>query len=299
VRVAAIDVGTNTVRLLVADVRDGEVQPVERGRAITRLGQGVDAGRRLVPEAVVRTVDVIEDFARRAQESGAEAVRIAGTSALRDAADRDAFAALVLERSGSPLEVLPGAEEGRISHLGATLELDDGEYVVCDIGGGSTEVSMRDASVSLDIGSVRLKERCLHTDPPSPDQIDAARSVVDDALGAVGFDVSGTLVGVAGTITTLAAVILGLRTYDHDRVHRSRLSRARVVEWSERLLGMAAADIMALGPVERGRADVLGGGSLILRAVMERWGLDEVLVSERDILDGLVLDLAQRPGPRR
>jgi exopolyphosphatase / guanosine-5'-triphosphate,3'-diphosphate pyrophosphatase len=292
VRVAAVDVGTNTVRLLVADVDGPDVRPVERGREITRLGQGIDASRRFAPEAVDRTIAVVEAFVEHARRAGAERVRIAGTSAVRDAGDRDAFLTHVHERTGLEMDVLTGDDEGRLSYLGATFELDAGAYVVCDIGGGSTELSTSETSVSLDVGSVRLKERCLHTDPPTPSEIDHARTVIDDALDGVALPGDLRLIGVAGTITTLASVVLGLRAYDHDVVHRSMLGAADVAAWSDRLLSMTADDIVALGPVERGRADVIGGGSLILRRVMERWSFVSVLVSERDILDGLVLALS-------
>jgi len=292
-RVAAVDVGTNTVRLLVADVDGRDVTAVDRGREITRLGQGIDAARRFADEAVERTIGAIAAFVDRARTADSERVRIAGTSAVRDAGDRDAFIGLVHERTGVEMDVLEGAEEGRLSYLGATYELDAGEYVVCDIGGGSTELSTRGRSVSLDIGSVRITERCLRDTPPTSDQVADARGAIDEALAVVELGAGLSLVGVAGTITTLASVVLRLQVYDHDRVHRSTLSRSDVAAWSERLLAMTPDEIVALGPVERGRADVIGGGALVLRRVMERWGFDDVLVSERDILDGLVLDLVR------
>jgi exopolyphosphatase/guanosine-5'-triphosphate,3'-diphosphate pyrophosphatase len=292
VRVAAVDVGTNTVRLLVADVDGRNVRAVDRGREITRLGEGIDAARHLAPPAADRTIAVIEAFVVRARAVASERIRLAGTSAVRDAGDRDEFVSRVRERTGLEMDVLTGDEEGRLSYLGATFELDDGNYVVCDIGGGSTELSTSTTSVSLDIGSVRLKERCLRSDPPSDAEIADARDVIDAALMDVGLADDLALVGVAGTITTLASVVLGLETYDHDRVHRSSLTASDVAASSDRLLAMTADDIAALGPVQRGRADVIGGGSLILRRVMERWGFDSVFVSERDILDGLVLDLS-------
>jgi exopolyphosphatase / guanosine-5'-triphosphate,3'-diphosphate pyrophosphatase len=294
-RVAAIDVGTNTVRLLVADAEGAEVHAVDRGRAITRLGQAVDDERRFQQDAIDRTVEAIDGFVARAQMSGAEYIRIVGTSAVRDAVDRDAFAEIVHARTRTSLELLSGADEGRISYLGATFELEAGDYVVCDVGGGSTELSTSDRSTSLDIGSVRLKERCLHGDPPSASEITAARAVVSDALDLVPSGLyDRRLVGVAGTITTLTAVMLGLKTYDSDLAHRSTVTHSSVAEWSERLLAMEAEEIMGLGPVERGRADVIGGGALIVRSVMERWGFGEMLVSERDILEGLVLDLVEK-----
>lgn len=293
-RVAALDVGTNTVRLLVADVEGSSALDVERDHDITRLGQGVDASGRLHADAIVRTADAIERFVRTARAVGAEHVRIAGTSALRDAGDRDTFVELVRERTGIELELLMGDHEGRLSYLGATKDFRPGDYAVCDIGGGSTELSTAETSVSLDIGSVRLSERFLRGDPPANTEIRAARAVVDEQLRGVSLPDSATLVGVAGTITTVAALVLGLREYDSSVVHGAVLSRSDVASMSERLLSMTASDIVALGPVERGRADVIGGGSLILSAVMERWSFDQVLVSERDILDGLVGDLAQK-----
>jgi exopolyphosphatase / guanosine-5'-triphosphate,3'-diphosphate pyrophosphatase len=291
VRVAAVDVGTNTVRLLVADVDREGMHRVAHDRRITRLGQGVDADRRLAPAAIDRTIDAIDSFVRRASELDAR-VRIVGTSAARDAANADAFARLVNERTGLEFEVISGAEEGRTSYLGATTGLPSDDYVVCDIGGGSTELSTLDDAASLDIGSVRLKERCLRSDPPTSAEIETAVAAIDRALEDV--QVRGRLVGVAGTNTTLAAIVLGLRSYDSDRVHHAELVRDDVVEWSHRLLAMRADDIVALGPVERGRADVIGGGALILASIMKRFDFENVLVSERDILDGLVLDLAQK-----
>ncbi len=296
-RLAAVDIGTNTVRLLVADVTGGDLVVVDRDRAITRLGQAVDARGRLDEAAMSRTLEVAQGFVERARAQGAERVRVAGTSALRDAGDSERFARSLRDAVGAELELLTGEVEGRLSHLGATTGLPAGDHVVCDIGGGSTELSTSSASASLDIGSVRLTERFLRGDPPSASDVAAARAFVDHALSASELRfVEGEriLIGVAGTITTVAALALGLRTYDRDRVHHAKISRADVCDWSERLLRKTADEIVALGPVERGRADVVGAGALILRAVMERWEHVEVLVSETDILDGLVLDLAQR-----
>lgn len=294
-RVAAVDVGTNTVRLLVADVEAGTVHVVDRGREITRLGEGIDAARRFAPRAVDRTISVIERFVGLARDARCERVRIAGTSAVRDAADRDHFLRLVHERTGLEMDVLSGSDEGTLSYLGATFELDDGAYVVCDIGGGSTELSTATRSVSLDVGSVRLTERFLPSVPPTDAELDAARAfVVEQLAGAEPAVPAGTrLVGVAGTITTLAAVVLGLRTYDHDRVNRAVLRRHDVIRTTERLATMTPDQIIALGPVEAGRADVIAGGATVLCVVMESLRFDEVLVSERDILDGLVLDLVR------
>ena len=293
-RAAAVDIGTNTVRLLVADVDGTKLVDIVRDRAITRLGQGVDAERRLDREAMRRTLDAVARFVGRAKALGAERVRVAGTSALRDAGDRDRFATLLDQATGVLLEFLSGAEEARLSMLGATIGLPAGRYVVCDIGGGSMELSSSSASVSLDVGCVRLRERFLHDDPPSTEQTGAARAFVMETLGGAAralLDADGALVGVAGTTTTLAALVLGLDAYDRDLVHHATIERSDVERWSERLLAMTVDEIVAAGPVERGRADVLAAGVLILRCVMERFDHSRVLVSESDILDGLVLDL--------
>ena len=294
-RVAAVDVGTNTVRLLVADVEADTVHVVDRGREITRLGQGIDAARRFAPEAADRTIDAIERFVQRARDAGSERIRIAGTSAVRDAGDRDGFLRLVRARTELEMEVLSGADEGRLSYLGATCELDDGTYLVCDIGGGSTELSTASRSVSLDVGSVRLTERFLRTVPPTDAELAAARDFVVEQLTGAELEVAADarLIGVAGTITTVAAVVLGLRTYNSDRVHRAVLRRADVVRATERLASMTPEQIVGLGPVEPGRADVISGGATVLCVVMDELAFDEVLVSESDIMDGLVLDLVR------
>src|SRR5688572_23636423 len=182
-RAAAVDIGTNTVRLLVADVDDTKLGVIERDRAITRLGQGVDADRRLDPTAVRRTLDAAIRFVERAKELGAECVRVAGTSALRDAGDRDDFVSALERGTGVRLELLSGAEEARLSLLGATADLPDGRYVVCDIGGGSTELSTVEASVSIDVGSVRVTERFLLDDPPTSAQVASATDHVVRKLG--------------------------------------------------------------------------------------------------------------------
>jgi exopolyphosphatase/guanosine-5'-triphosphate,3'-diphosphate pyrophosphatase len=298
-RRAAVDIGTNTVRLLVADVRSPDVPPaaVLRDLEITRLGQGVDAQRRLDPEAGRRTLEAVARFVEAARSAGAWNVRVAGTSVLRDAADRDAFAAAVRERTGVELEVLTGDQEGSLAFRGATLGISPGPFVVCDIGGGSTELVREGAAWSLDVGSVRLRERCLRSDPPLEAEIASAAAVVDACLDAVALEGSETLVGVAGTITTLAALHLGLERYDHDRVHGTRLPAADVRRWAERLLAMRVEEVRQAFPiVPAGRADVIGAGVLILREVMDRWGYGEVVSSERDILDGLVLDAERRAG---
>jgi exopolyphosphatase/guanosine-5'-triphosphate,3'-diphosphate pyrophosphatase len=289
--VAALDVGTNTVRLLVSDEH---LKDVDRGQRITRLGKGVDATGRLDPDAVARTLDAIATFVVRARELGAERIRIGGTSALRDAANGDEFLTAVRDATGLDVEILSGEAEGRCAYAGATSWLEDGAYVVCDIGGGSTELITSAKSVSVDVGSVRLKERFFTSDPPAAADVEAARAFVHEAITAgAGHVGREQLVGVAGTITTLTALVLGLKVYDSARVHGARITRAQVEEWSARLLSTSAADIAAIGPVQPGRADVIGAGSLILSVVMDVLRMDDVLVSERDILDGLVADLVR------
>lgn len=294
-RLAAVDVGTNTVRLLVAD--EGSVQ-VERDQRITRLGRGVDASGALDGESIGRTLRAVEGFVERARTLGAEVVRIAGTSALRDAANRDAFTAAVHHATGVEVEVLDGRTEGRLAYNGATSWLPDGDYVICDIGGGSTELITRVDTVSIDVGSVRLRERFVRFDPPTFEEVAKAREAIAEALhGAVGeLSLTGRerLVGVAGTITTLAALELGLESYDPERVHGASLSAETVASWSDRLNQLTVADVKLLGSVEEGRADVLGMGVLLLSEVMRALDAHELVASERDILDGLVLDLAER-----
>ncbi len=289
-RVAAIDIGTNTVRLLV---RDGD-ETVARDSRITRLGEGVDASGELGAEPMQRTLDVVRAFVERARDVGAERIRIAGTSALRDARNRAAFADRVVQECGVPLEVLEGAEEGRLAYAGATSWLGGGEFLVCDIGGGSTELIAATDVVSADIGSVRVRERYLEGDPPSPESIDRARTSIPGIL--VGLNVPkrfklGQLVGVAGTITTIAALDAGLDEYDHDVVHGYRLRRDGVAKWAEKLNRLRVDEIRELGPVAPGRADVIGAGALVLEAVVDVLQRESVLVSEHDILDGLVADL--------
>jgi exopolyphosphatase/guanosine-5'-triphosphate,3'-diphosphate pyrophosphatase len=290
VRVAAVDVGTNTVRLLVRD--NGE--PVARDSRITRLGQGVDASGELGAVPMQRTLEVVRTFVEQARGAGAERIRIAGTSALRDAKNRSDFADQVRQACGLPLEVLEGGEEGRLAYLGATTWLGDGEFVVCDIGGGSTELITAHDVVSADIGSVRVRERYLEGDPPTAASVDRARTAILGifvGLNAPSRFERGRLVGVAGTITTIAALDTGLEVYDHDVVHGYRISREGVVRWADELNRLTAEEIRGLGPVAPGRADVIGAGALVLEAVVTVLRRESVLVSERDILDGLVADL--------
>jgi exopolyphosphatase / guanosine-5'-triphosphate,3'-diphosphate pyrophosphatase len=310
VRVAAIDCGTNSLRLLIADVdpRAGRLAEVDRRMEIVRLGQGVDATGRLAPEALARTLAALSGYARLLAAGQVRAVRMVATSATRDAANAADFAREVTAVLGVPPEVLSGAEEAALSFHGATAELpaDGGPYLVVDIGGGSTEFVLGHAgsgpaggstAISVDIGCVRLTERHLHADPPTAAQIAAAGADVDAALDTVAAvvhpDRAATLVGLAGSVTTLAGLALGLPRYDPARIHHSRLTAAQVAALTASLLAQTRAQRAALPVMHPGRVDVIGGGALVLDHVLRRFGFAEVLVSEHDILDGIAWSLAQ------
>jgi exopolyphosphatase/guanosine-5'-triphosphate,3'-diphosphate pyrophosphatase len=299
-RLAAIDVGTNSVRLYVAEAAGERFRQLDRDLIITRLGRGVDQAKQLSDEPLRSTLDAVARYHVRAVELGSERVRIAATSAVRDATNRDAFFSGVREATGLDAEVLTGDEEARLSFIGATAELEGGgPYLVLDIGGGSTEFVVGDrrpaAWVSIDVGSVRLTERHVRSDPPTASEIAGVRADADDAVerakSIVG-DGAHTLVGLAGTITTMAAIALGLDGYDRVAIHHARLPLDRVRAVDERLRGMTVEARRSLPAMPAGREDVIVAGSTILLAVMEGLGFDEVMVSEADILDGLVLDLA-------
>lgn len=297
--VAAIDCGTNSTRLLVADDAG---RAVERLARITRLGQGVDATGALAPEAVARTVSVLREYRTVMDAHGVERVRMAATSAARDAANRDAFFDVAAEVVGTVPELLAGGEEARLSFLGATAELDpsDGPFLVVDIGGGSTEFAVGttepEGVASTDMGCVRLTEKYLVSDPPAPEELSQVLSVARDWLDDVARDIPAAtearrLVGLAGTVTTVAAVELGLATYDRDRIHHFTLTRA-AAEDVFRTLATEPRSVRAHNPgLERGRVDVIVGGTAILVAVMRYFDVGELLVSESDILDGLAATL--------
>ena len=309
-RVGAIDCGTNSIRLLIADRRDGKLVDVHREMRIVRLGQGVDATGEFAPEALVRTESALTDYAALMMKHGVSAVRMVATSAARDAGNRDEFFAMTARVlgpvvAGTVAEVITGTEEAELSFRGAVGELDSaaGPFVVVDLGGGSTELVLGDsgvrASYSADIGCVRLTERCLHTDPPTAPEIAAARTVARDglaqALQAVPVEQARTWVGVAGTMTTLSALAQGLTEYDAEAIHLSRIGFDDLLRVCEQLIAMSSAQRLALGPMHQGRADVIGGGSIIveeLAAVLaERAGIDHLVVSEHDILDGIALSI--------
>lgn len=313
-RVAAIDCGTNSIRLLVADVpAEGGHTDLLRRMEVVRLGQGVDATGRLAPEAIERTRLVLAEYAAAARELGATAVRMVATSATRDAANRADFEQMVLATLGRAPDVVTGREEAELSFLGATgsiaaaaavqgLQPPRPPYLVVDIGGGSTEFVLGDddgvlAARSVDIGCVRLTERHLHDDPPTAEQIALAerdiRAALAEVTAEVPVDRAATLVGLAGSVTTVAALALGLPAYDSVAIHGSRIPVADVRRVSADLLA-ATRERRAAEPVMHpGRVDVIGAGALILRVLMDEFALAEVTVSEHDILDGIALRLAR------
>jgi exopolyphosphatase/guanosine-5'-triphosphate,3'-diphosphate pyrophosphatase len=306
VRVAAIDCGTNSLRLLVADVDagSGTLEDLHRQMEIVRLGEGVDRTGRLAPEALARTFAVCDRYADTMRDLGAQHVRFVATSASRDAENRDEFVRGVLERIGVEPEVVTGDEEARLSFTGATRGLTGAEppYLVVDIGGGSTEFVLGTtepvAALSVDVGCVRLTERHLHADPPPRDQVDALVADVDAAIAraaeVVPLGEARTLVGLAGSVTTLTAVALGQQEYDATAIHGTRLRAADVAEWSDRLLAMSHDERSRIHVIHPGRVDVLNAGVLVLRRILDRTGLPEVLVSEHDILDGIAFSVAER-----
>jgi exopolyphosphatase/guanosine-5'-triphosphate,3'-diphosphate pyrophosphatase len=321
-RVAAIDCGTNSIRLLVADLdpAGGPAAEVDRRMEIVRLGQGVDATGRIADEALERTFGACDRYAAVVRELGAQRIRFVATSAMRDAANRDEFTAGVLARFGVAPEIISGDEEAALSFAGATgavaglggagsdAAASDAAastacptpYLVIDIGGGSTEFVLGadrvEAARSVDIGSVRLTERHLAADPPTSAQIAAARkdvaAAIDQAAEAVPLDRARTLVGVAGSVTTVAAIALGLGAYDRSRVHLSRISAERISETAGDLLTSTHAQRAANPVIHPGRVDVIAAGALILAVIVDRLGLPGLVVSEHDILDGIARSMA-------
>jgi exopolyphosphatase/guanosine-5'-triphosphate,3'-diphosphate pyrophosphatase len=305
-RVGAVDIGTNSVRLLVADVEgtgaDARLEPVERRMRITRLGEGVDASRRLHPDAVARTLDVLREYGGVLDALGATRVRAAATSAARDAANRADLFGPAAEAIGVSPELLSGEEEAALSFLGATADLaEPAPFLVVDVGGGSTELVVGtdrpEGSVSLDIGCVRLTEQYLHGDPPAPEELSQAVSVVRDHLTDVARELPAvltarTLVGVAGTVTTMAAVELGLPAHDRQAIHHFRLGRAAAEEVFRTLATEPAEQRRHNPGLEPGRVDVIVGGAVVVVSVLRHFEFPEMLVSESDILDGLARSVA-------
>ena len=313
-RAAAIDCGTNSIRLLVADVPErGRHTDLLRRMEVVRLGQGVDATGRLAPEAIERTRVVLAEYAAAAHDLGAAKVRMVATSATRDAGNRADFEAMVLATLGRRPDVVPGREEAELSFLGATASLDVAAeahglqpprppFLVVDIGGGSTEFVLGNshgvrAARSVDIGCVRMTERHLHGDPPTGEEIARAEADIRAALADVSAEVpvgeAASLVGLAGSVTTVAALALRLPAYDPDAIHGSRIPVAGVRAVTADLLAATRGRRAALPVLHPGRVDVIGAGALILRVLMDEFGFDEVAVSEHDILDGIALRLAR------
>ena len=311
-RVAAVDCGTNSIRLLVADAdpATGELVDLDRRMTIVRLGQGVDRTGRLAPEALERTFAACREYAAVIKEHGAERLRFVATSASRDAENRDDFGRGVLDTLGVEPEGITGDQEAEFSFTGATRELAgrdhlDRPYLVVDIGGGSTEFVVGEEHVraarSVDVGCVRMTERHLMrdgavTDPPTEEQIAAMRADIERALDlaeeSVPLAEARTLVGLAGSVTTMSAIAQELPTYDSARIHHSRVSRDRVREITEWLLHSTHAERAAVPSLHPGRVDVIAAGALVLLSIMERIGAEKVVVSEHDILDGIAWSVA-------
>ena len=326
VRVAAIDCGTNSLRLLVADAdpHRGTLTDVVRRMEIVRLGQGVDATGRLAPDALARTFRVLAEYAAIVADSAAVAVRMVATSATRDAANAAEFVGGVTGILGVPPEVLSGGQEASLSFTGATAELASPgpgrerfapPYLVVDIGGGSTEFVLGDgqavagrsqdggqaggagpvAAISVDIGCVRMTERHLHSDPPTGSEIAAATADIDAAIGRAAAEVSPqrarTLVGLAGSVTTVAGIALELPAYDATRIHHARIPAGQVHAVTRMLLGQTRAQRSQIGVMHPGRIDVIGAGALVLDRTLAQLGFAEVVVSEHDILDGIAWSL--------
>jgi exopolyphosphatase/guanosine-5'-triphosphate,3'-diphosphate pyrophosphatase len=314
-RVAAIDCGTNSIRLLIADVTGGRLTDVARRLELVRLGAGVDRTGRLAPEAIERTRQALLGYAAEIAELGIERVRMVATSASRDASNAGDFRAMVRSVLGVDPEVISGEEEARLSFTGAVNGLTaDGPYLIVDIGGGSTEFvtgssagssdavrrsrlgSSVEAAISMDIGCVRMTERHLRSDPPTAAEIAAAEKDITDAVDAALAAVSGraarTLVGLAGSVTTVTALALDLTEYDAARIHHARVSLDDVRRVTGDLLAMSVHRRRELPVMHPGRADVIGAGALILRIILERSGMDTVVASEHDILDGIAYGIA-------
>jgi exopolyphosphatase/guanosine-5'-triphosphate,3'-diphosphate pyrophosphatase len=305
VRVAAIDTGTNSTRLLVAEDHAGGFRTLERRMVITRLGEGVDRRKILAPEALKRTLATIADYAAVCGEYGVERIRVTGTSAVRDAMNRNEFFEGVERLTGKVPELLSGEAEARTTFLGVRADLPEPQTIlVVDIGGGSTELIYGEdepqSLLSLNIGCVRLFEKYLHSDPPTRDEIDALRAEVLEGLETFSDTVDverGTrLVGVAGTVSQLATLKAGTLVYDSDITHHMVMTHGDVRLLAKRLQTLPYEQRKKVTGLEAGRADVIVAGAEILLCVMEAFDFAEVMVSEKDILDGLVIQLIGEPG---
>ena len=305
-RLAAFDVGTNSTRLLVADA-DGGAIVAEHARemVITRLGKGVDRTGRFDPAALARTLEVLAGYAGTCRRLGVARRRLVATSATRDAADRQTFLDGVHDLLGVDAEVLTGQAEAATAYRGATATLaEDLPTLVVDIGGGSTELILGDgraarAMISLDIGCVRLFERHLHHDPPTAGEAAALRADVAahlaEVAGVLDPSAADRVVGVAGTVTTVTAIALGLDAYDPGRIQRATVDATEITCVADKLAAMTVAERAALPVMARGREDVIAAGALLLDELVRRFGIRQVIASETDILDGILLGLAERP----
>jgi exopolyphosphatase / guanosine-5'-triphosphate,3'-diphosphate pyrophosphatase len=316
-RVAAIDCGTNSIRLLVADVdaQEQTLTDIAREMRIVRLGEGVDRTGEFTSGAIERTLAACDEYASliaasKPMDRTPIPLRFVATSASRDARNRSLFIDGVQSRLGVAPEVVSGAEEALLSYTGATRELSGDEWaatlqpaLVVDLGGGSTEFVMQPEPAeslrarSVDVGCVRMTERHMHSDPPTPDQVAAVRADVDTAIALAAQDVpieqARSIIGLAGTVTTVVALALGLEEYDAKRIHLARVSTTQVHEVTERLIAMTTAQRAALGVMHPGRADVIAAGALIIDRIMFATGLPELIASEHDILDGIAWSLVQ------
>jgi exopolyphosphatase/guanosine-5'-triphosphate,3'-diphosphate pyrophosphatase len=304
-RVAAVDLGTNSTRLLVADVEDGLIADVEREMRITRLGEGVDERGRLLPVPITRVRNVLTDYRRTLESLGAEHTLVVATSAVRDAENGEAFLGEIEWSYGFTTQLLSGHEEALMTFRGVTSERTlDTETVIIDIGGGSTELVAGAADGvrwhdSLDIGSVRLTERFLHSDPPTSDELEecatAVRALLSERVPDEIRSATRSAVGVAGTITSIAALALGLEEYDRERVHGFELSAEALDEQLRRLAAVPLEERRRIRPLDPERAPVIVAGAVIAREVLAFFGLKAMEISERDVLDGAALAAAELP----
>ncbi len=310
-RFAAVDCGTNAIRLLVADVVGGRLTEVTRRMLTVRLGEGIDATGEFAPAALERTFAAVDEYASDIARFDVREVRMVATSASRDARNAQVFVDGVRERLGVEPEVIAGTQEAELSFIGAIRGLSpsllESPVLISDIGGGSTEFVLGDAvtasitaACSVDVGCVRMTERHLHDDPPTREQIEAATTTIDanldEAFAQVPIHDVQTFVGLAGSVTTVAALARRLPAYDSDAIHGSVVSLADVEKVTDHLLGMTRAERAAEPVMHPGRVDVIAGGALVLRQIMRRLPIGFVLASETDLLDGIVYRLSEKVG---
>jgi exopolyphosphatase/guanosine-5'-triphosphate,3'-diphosphate pyrophosphatase len=302
-RVAAIDCGTNSIRLLIADIDSSNFREIYRTMEIVRLGQGVDQNKAFHPDAIARTLAAVDLFAQEISKRGVEQIRFCATSATRDASNRELFIDGVKERLGIEPEVISGDEEARLSFIGATKEFaaSDAPFLVVDIGGGSTEFVYGHSEVefakSVNIGCVRMTERNIHSDPPKAEEIENARRDIQEAIAVAALTVpitqAKTLIAVAGTATSVAASALDLAKYDRHLIHLARVSAQQTHHVAITFAAMNAEQRSHVGFLHPGRADVFAAGSLVLSEIMKATGAKEFVASEADILDGIAWSLAR------